>query len=431
VHLRLLPAGDVTADPLALRDDDAPIGVADQRPVQAAFTSVGGRQVTPAAAVNDVTITGPTEVGIRSAEYDRVVVVAFSDGADGVARAIDVDAGGIPTEEAAAGCRTMFAPPDALQGLHQVTVHVVDVDAGVFLGSDQARRFHWTDADEFVLGETTIDRTRFEALLSRGDSVAADYRIGEGGTSTFTVSSDTVVSPPRPTATAASLDGGATSNDVEVRFDVPPFNGQGTRYRVFRVPTHPDDGGCSSSVAATGTTVGTVASGPYSDLNVSDAGDCFIYRIHTVSSEGDVLQTQFSAPVKVPGPPPVHDTKRPTSVHAQVTNGSGDPGTLDAGDVVEIAFDEPLATPASGASISLGSGATVTSGSGVTFSLNDSSVTLGGTSRAPGTVLRITIGTSPSPSTALPAQITAQSGVTDVAGNPWDIAASADSRLDA
>jgi putative cell wall-binding protein len=431
-QVRLLPGLDVVSDPLGFRDGDGD-GAADERPVAAGITHVDGRALTgPAVRLDDVTPDGPLEITISSATYDHVALVVFTDGEGGRPRVLDLDAGGAPDEEAAAGCRTRFAPGEAVQGSHGgVIVHVVDVDGAFLLDAGLTRRFHWSDADEFLLGEAPIDRGRFEALLSRGDGVDVDHRIRDDGSSTFVVTDDAVASPGTPTPVATTLDGGPTSDDVRVGFEVPPHNGAGTRYRVFRARTHLGEGGCSSSIAETGTTIATVAEAPYHDLGVSSTGECFVYRIVTVASEGGVLETAFSAPVLVPGPPPESDTTRPRSVHVELSD-AGSAGRLDAGDVVRIAFSEQLAPPSSGAAVTVHSGsagATITNGSGATFQLTSSDQIVGGATRPAGTVLVVTLTASPASVIDLPADITSQTGVADLAGNPWDIAASSARRI--
>jgi hypothetical protein len=142
----------------------------------------------------------------------------------------------------------------------------------------------------------------------------------------------------------------------------------------------------------------------------------------------------------VPAP---SDTSRPTSTYASVSTSAGTAGDLDAGDVIKIVFSEPLAPPASNASIQVSDGvpggltsASITAGINGTFTLNAAPEAVAGSSRAAGTVLTITLVNDPTESPSLvagvqrPATITGSSGLADPAGNTWNVGASADTELE-
>jgi hypothetical protein len=426
VHLRLLPAADVTTaedGTLRFADTDRD-GRADTRPVAPSITSVGAAsQPAGTTAVNDVAGGGEVNVVLGATGEGDVVLVAFVDDPAGTARVLDVDPDGAPVDLAAAGCRTAFVPPEAPQGARAGVVVRTVGEGGTYLtgappGGAQATYF--IDGGDTVEGKaTSVDD--LVALLSAGDVLDIDYDPTEAGPSTFEVTLDKVNGTSKPTVAAAA-------SEVTVSFVAPPHNGAGTVYRVVRVATHATStGGCSSAIAETGRTVGTTPTSPFVDLDVPEG--CWIYRTVAASPTGATAISPFSDPVRTPGA--VADTTRPRSVFAGVVD-DGD-GVLSKGDVIRVAFNETMAAPAAGATLTVASGgtsATYTSGSGATFTLVQVARTVGGTSRPARTVIEITLTAAPSAELAYPATITAHTGITDVAGNSWDVAQSPDRTLE-
>ena len=429
VELRLLPSSLVTAgaDGAAptFADADAD-GIADNGAPDATIREAAGRTVSPPSSrVDGVASEGEIDVVIGSEQYESVYLVAFTDAEGGTAQSLDVDEDGSPTDEVAFGCRTVFAPPEATLGSHAGTVvGSVDVDEGLFVDKAGTKMFKFAAGDVFSSEGANATQSDFEALLSQNDVVDISYTPGEGAASTFNVTDDTVL----PTAAPSAL---ATGSDVQVSFVIPDSNGGGTRYRVTRIRTHAEGDGCSSDIAATAVTVGITDASPYDDLAVADG--CYIYRIIAVASSGLTASSPFSLPVETPGSPGAADTVRPLSSYASVADG-GSAGVLGAGDTITVVFSEPMAAPLAGAKVtvsSVGSTATFTAGAGSTFSLNASAQTVAGQQRQAGSVLTIAISANPATPTSLPTELTAHAGITDQAGNTWDLATSTDRTLEA
>lgn len=428
LNLLLLPSSHVSStggSTPTFRDADAD-GAADRGAPSAGISSLEGRTLSPPpSSIEDVRSDGDLSVGVSGDEVDSVVLVAYIDGEEGTAHELDVDEKGAPVDVAMTGCQTVFAAPDAPAGGHQdVEVGSVDAASGVFMDAAGEHGFRF-DADDTYRSEgSTSSHSDFIALVSQGDVIDIDY--APGGASTFDVVADNVVPAGAP---AIAM----TGSDATVSFQIPASNGAGTTYQVFRARTHPEDNGCSEEFAQTGATVGTTPVSPFTDKAVPDG--CWRYRINTVASNGAVVVSSFSDPVKAPGTPSGADTVRPTSVYATVVeSGAVDRGVLGAGDTIRIVFDEPMTTPTTGASITVasqGASATITSGSSATFSLNTSTVSVGGAGRPPGTVLTVTVNANPAAVIVLPASITTSSGITDKATNTWDVASSDDRTLEA
>lgn len=430
IQLRLLPSSFVTGldgQSPTFRDDDAD-GIADAGVPRAGIRTIEGRTLSPPLTrVDDQRSDGDLAVGVGSDEYDSVVLVAFLDAEKATPGELDVDAEGSPIDEVVIGCRSTFGPGEAPAGAHPgVEVGAVDAAHGIFFDDEGERMFRFDPDDTYLLDGASSSASDFTALLGMGDIVDVNYVRGEGESS-FDVIEDIVL--PAQTPDAAS-----SGRDVTVSFEVPTSNGAGTRYRIFRVRTHPEGDGCSpDSYAETGSTIASVEHGPYVDSDVADG--CYVYRVITVASSGETATSGFSPPVKVPSVGASTDTARPTSVYAAIDEGGTvADGLVGAGDTVTIVFGEPMAAPEVGASFTVASDqgtATFTNGSGATFALSTSTRTVGGSSRPPETVLTITISANPSSQVTLPATIVSHGGITDRAGNTWDVVSSSDRTLEA
>jgi putative cell wall-binding protein len=428
VHVRVAPSSDVesTDDGSITFVDADGDGTADLAGSAAEISTIDDRTVSPPTPSADV--TGPTELGLRAASYASAMVVAFVDGAEGKLGVLDVDDDGHPTDEAVVGCPSTFAPPEALAGTYgAVSIGVADSSAGVVVDVQDSRTFTFDDADTFRIEGAAATFDAFAQAASAGDVIDIQYTTGA---SSFHISSDVVQPTGKPVPIAKSLDESGAYNDVEVAFAIPAWNGEGTRYTITRARTQLADGECTAAIAATATNEGTTTTSPFDDLAVPDG--CYLYRVIAISSAGTTATSPFSDPVRLPGAAVASDVNGPRSTYSAVTTNAGS-ATLGNGDVVSIAFDEPLAPPSS-ASITVRSGtgmsATFAAGSGATFSRNATSVTVGGTSRAPNTVLTIHVTNDPASPVDLPADVTSASGITDAGSTTWDLAGSPDTRLE-
>jgi hypothetical protein len=135
-------------------------------------------------------------------------------------------------------------------------------------------------------------------------------------------------------------------------------------------------------------------------------------------------------------PPP--DQEQPTSVFAKMTTATGNVDVFDTGDVVTIAFTEPLQPPAPAAAVRLYDGvpgvssADIVNGVSGVFTLNVAPVVVNGVERAAGMVLTITLTASPTPLApvdpvlGVPATIQSSSGIADNSGLSWNVVGSPD-----
>jgi hypothetical protein len=138
-------------------------------------------------------------------------------------------------------------------------------------------------------------------------------------------------------------------------------------------------------------------------------------------------------------PPP--DQTPPTSIFAKMTTAVGNIDEFDAGDVVTIVFSEPLQPPNPAAAVRLSDGvpgasaADIVNGTSATFALNADPVVVAGSGadvRPPGSVLTITLTAVPTPVSPLdpvlevPATIGSASGISDTAGQAWNVVGSSD-----
>jgi hypothetical protein len=150
----------------------------------------------------------------------------------------------------------------------------------------------------------------------------------------------------------------------------------------------------------------------------------------------------YSNFVQVQTPPtPVGPNADPRSVDARVTVVAGLASTFDAGDVIKIAFSKDMKL-ASGATIRATDGdgtfADIVCGTSgnASCALNAATEALAGTPYPPSRVLTVTLTANPtvvqagtSPGLQLPATASDATGITDLAGNPWDVLASPDGVL--
>lgn len=241
-------------------------------------------------------------------------------------------------------------------------------------------------------------------------------------------------------ATVSSFDGGSTQNDVQLQIFEPASNANGLSYSVQRAivtGTLP----CSSS-SGTFAQIATIAiptgSNSITYLDEDRPSGTYCHRVGATNPVAGTTAFGYSNVAAIANPPtPVGQAGAPTSLDARVTTNVGSGTLLDSGDVVKIAFNEPLAVPVAGATVRArdadGTVADLSCGTNATCVLNASAETLGGVSRAAQTVLTVRLTANPiiiSPGTTatlrLPGTVIERFGVTDPSGNPWNLEGSAD-----
>lgn len=139
---------------------------------------------------------------------------------------------------------------------------------------------------------------------------------------------------------------------------------------------------------------------------------------------------------------PGADTTGPVVDYSALVQDGSFPGDVNTGDQLRFIFDEAI-TVQNGDAIRLLEGAdgtqagteeryTLTNGGNTTFALNTAPVVIGGQSYPANTILTVTAGAITPDATvtggdntlSVPAYVLNQSGLTDTAGNQWDVAGS-------
>ena len=350
--------------------------------------------------------------------------------------AVDVSGAFVPSEPWDIGGLVRFVPAGATTGPHTVTARLVNTAEDYFTDAGGAATFRYDSNDTFRRSSVTIGLVQFEQLLSRGDSLDVSYQSDRTATSTFTITNDVGREAPTVEAVLDSWDGGATQNDVGVRFAEPPTNADGIAYSVQRSST----GGVSVCGPGTGAyaelTLSVIPNGSdratYVDRNLAVGAYC--YRVGTTDPLTGIGAFGYSQGVTVNNPP--LPAAPPRSLDARVTTSGGSPALLDGGDVIKIAFGKTMQTPVSRQLRVQDADGTVAdircSQTEQTCVLNPGPESLGGVAYPANTVITITLRVAPAVVTAgssagLQLNVTATSGsFADIAGNTWDLSGSED-----
>jgi hypothetical protein len=354
--------------------------------------------------------------------------------------ALDLDSANRPLETFGVGGSVSFVPAQGNVGSQTVVVGAVDTAANTFTNSSGTVSFRYDTNDVFQYGGAGISISQFEQVLSTGDTVFINYIPDANGRSTFNLTNDVGRGAPSVSASVGNFDSGATQNDIRLQITEPTSNVNGLSYSVQRATvtgTLP----CSASSGTYGQ-ITTVAiptgsnSTTYTDANRLSGTYC--YRVGATNPVTGTTAFGYSNAATIANPPaPADQPGAPTSLDARVTTNTGSTTLLDTGDVVKIAFSEAMSPAAGGATIRAqdadGSVADLICGTNATCVLNASAETLGGVSRAAQTVLTVTLTANPIVITTgtaaglrIPATVTERAGITDLGGNAWNLAGSAD-----
>lgn len=430
----------------------AAAGTLTARIVKVNGTALPGDQV--AQSVGSISpVDGMITFTVDGDDPEELVPVVYTD-QGGANTRLNLDSAGRPTEPFGVGGRIRYLVEAPTGAAKTVTVERVTTERDAFVGTDDATYFFDLN-DTYRYQGASITREQFSSLLSAGDVVSVTYDADDADPSIFDVTTDDVDPPSSVSTAVTNADGGATANDVRITYVRPATSAPGVAYTLQRsIAVGGADGACGTSddtpVSPSDPTflpVGSATQAPgsglrtwvFSDNNVPDG--CYLYRVVATSPvSGNTAEAQADRGTRVPA---VGDSTRPQSTYAAITTSAGTPADLDAGDVVKIVFDEPMAAPASDATIQVTDGvpggltsASITNGGGATFVLNNVAEPVDGVLRPVGTVLTVTLVNDPveSPSLAAgvqrPATISGSTGISDPAGNTWDIAASSDNELE-
>ena len=342
------------------------------------------------------------------------------------------------------------------------------------LTTDNSLRFTYDSNDTFKISGTQVSLDVFKANLtpapdgiSGGSTIQVSYDPNPSGFSSFDICQSVgFQAPSNATAATGNFDNGSTAEDVRISFTAPSSNSS-LSYNIQRASlgasvtaTGGSTGNCYSGTASppssndssgtpqgtSFTTVGAVTvqsgqTGTFTNFDLANGGFCF--RV-TVQNPTLGLQS-FSnyMPVNIPGS---GDTTAPTSSSATLTSSGGFANSLDSGDKIVVDFSEAMsiastaiirvtdsdcgtATQSGPATCSGGNTNTVAD---IKCGTNASCVLSDGPT---GTNTRLTVTMNGDPvivsagSTAgaqYPVVITDSQGLTDLSGNAWNLAGSAD-----
>jgi hypothetical protein len=349
--------------------------------------------------------------------------------------AVDLGAANVPSEPWDLGGAVLFVPPEAITGTSTVTVFAVRTAEDYFTDAGGTATYRYDSNDAFQRSGVAMGLGQFEQLISVSDTLTVSYQADGGNTSIFNITNDRGREAPTVEASLDSWDQGPTQNDVGLSITEPPANVDGIAYSIQRASTTGTGTDCASgSGAYAELALIVIANGSNSTLYVDRdrpiGGYC--YRVGVTDPVTGTVAFGYSRRVTITNPPtPV---VRPRARDARVTTSAGSPAVIDAGDVIKIAFDKAMRSPVSSQLRVQDADGTIGEirCSEQFCALNSGSESLGGVVYPPNTVITIAMrtearvvaaGTTP----GLQLNVTITSGdFADVAGNPWDIAASDD-----
>ena len=446
----------------------------------ARIVNINGAGVGPAQQVSNTVISplGIVQVTFIGTAPGDISLLAFEDAAGLTPDTLDLVVEtnspqapvSAPREAFGVGCRTLVAneaPGGDIGGAFgDVVVQSVSKDANLFNAGGQT--FFYDANDTFTFGTalscetesgTPVTLDQFEAVLSPGDNVNGVYATEPGLVSTFCIIDDSPGNPQNVTATSA------TPTSITLTIDDSATT-TADSYNVYRVQRPANTGICPDFTTPAGraqyTVAGTVADpSPGANagtVNFTDTGlapNTFYCYVVTTVDDGDESTGVLVDDGGEPGvqTAATNEAIRPQSVDAEITtNGAaGFADRLDAGDVLKVCFNEAMRAPDAGDAIEIrdndGDIAVLTNGGNATFALGAAPTTDVGAnpdttpeSCSAANTLVITITGAVTDQNAnvapqngiinVPVTATDSAGVTDIVGNTWDIAASADKYFD-
>ncbi len=350
--------------------------------------------------------------------------------------ALDVGATFVPSEAWGLGGAVLFVPPEASTGAHTVTVFAMSTQEDYFTDAGAAATYRYDSNDSFQRFGVALGIAQFEQLISRGDTLAVSYQADAAAGSTFNITTDLGREAPTVVATVDSWDQGPTQNDVGLRITEPATNVDGIAYSIQRAVTGVGAGCDAGSGGYAQLALTVIASRsdstPYVDRELAVGAYC--YRVGATDPVTGAGAFGYSQRVVITNPPtPV---ARPRALDARVTFSAGNPALLDAGDIIRIAFDKEMRSPVGGQMRVQDADGTVADVRCLqleqTCALNAGAEALGGVTYPAGTLLTITLQTTPvvvaaGAGAGLQLNVTVtSSSFADVAGNTWDIPGSED-----
>jgi hypothetical protein len=329
-----------------------------------------------------------------------------------------------------------FVPAEAASGSRTIIVGAASVARDYFTDAGATSTYRYDSNDTFQRSGAPIGFAQFEQLVSRGDTLAINYQADDTQASTFNITNDLGREAPSVDALVDSWDRGPTQNDVGVRFTEPATNVDDVGYTIQRASTGPGTT-CDASSGAYAELLRTVItrgadSSSYVDHDLAVGAYC--YRVGAIDTTTGAIAFGYSQRVIVNNPPtPV---ARPRALDMRVTTSAGSPAMLDAGDVLKIAFDKTVQSPAGSQMRVQDADASIADIRCLSYeqacTLNSGPESLGGVVYPANTVITIAMRTPPlavaaGTNAGLQLNVTVTSGqFVDTAGNEWDVNASED-----
>jgi hypothetical protein len=328
-----------------------------------------------------------------------------------------------------------------------VTVGAVNTDEDYFVDSAGTKTFRYDSNDSFQLGSMTLTLAQFEQLLSTGDGLTMTYSAESIAVSTFTITADVGRGAPTLVVSVDDYDNENLQDDVLLTITEPATNMDDLVYQIWGTSVTALGPSCetsSQSYAARGTVTMPRGQDTVTWLDRQLPSGIYCYRAGLTNPVTGQTVWGYGNFVTVETPPtPVGPNADPRSLDARVTTVAGLANTFDAGDVIKIGFSKDMKL-AAGATIRATDGdgtfADIVCGTSgnASCALNGAVETLAGTPFRPNRVLTVTLTASPttvqagsSPGLQLPAPVSDATGITDLAGNPWDVLVSPDAVLGA
>jgi len=345
------------------------------------------------------------------------------------------------TEPWGIGGPVRFVPAEAATGSRTVIVGAASTARDYFTDSGATATYRYDSNDTFQRSGAALSLAGFEQIISRGDTLAVSYQAVDAEASIFNITNDMGREAPTVSANVDSYDGGPTQNDVGLRITEPATNVDDVTYSIERASTGAGSTCDASSGAYAVLTQTVTARGTdstfYPDRDLAVGAYC--YRVGAMDPTTGATAYGYSQRVIINNPPtPVAP---PRALDARVTTSAGSPAVLDNGDVIKIAFNKEMTSPAGRTMRVQDADGTIADVRCLTFeqacTLNSGPEMIGGVTYPASTVVTIGMQTPPPVVAAgsnggLQLNLTVVSGnFADIAGNTWDVNASEDVTLGA
>lgn len=330
---------------------------------------------------------------------------------------------GVVPDSAVATLKAAATTPTAQAGLGDAggTVASVDKSANSFIvgTGGAALQYNYDSNDLFKIGGVSSTLAAFEAALSTGDSVTADYRPAAADSSIFDLTDATPAAPVAPgVADDSNASGKPAGPAALVSFSAAGTNANTVKvYRALSINKTDCAGVADGSYMLVGSVDNAATS--FRDTSVSYSG-AYCYALSYVL-DGQESVKGAAAFQAITDAPAAGDTTRPTLSSTSLSVNGGFAGQVDAGDTIKLVATKKLAIPGATASILVkdadGTFATITNdGVSASFAIDGTDVT--------GKTLLITVKAAPTvasanpgsvPGVQVPATIVDSSGITDTA----------------